>query len=68
MQFRFKNIKNPGTHRGELMGVPPTGKAVSVPAILIYRIANGKIAEFWMNADTLGLLQQLGAVPVPTAV
>jgi predicted ester cyclase len=52
-----------GTHQGELMGIPPTGKQVSVPVMLIYRVSGGKIVEFWMNADTLGLLQQLGAIP-----
>jgi predicted ester cyclase len=52
-----------GTHQGELMGIPPTGKQVSVPLMVFYRVAGGKIVEFWMNADTLGLLQQLGAIP-----
>src|SRR4051812_8195650 len=47
-----------GTHRGELMGIPPTGKQVSVPLIIIYQIADEKIVGFWMNADTLSLLQQ----------
>jgi steroid delta-isomerase-like uncharacterized protein len=49
-----------GTHRGELMGIPPTGKQVSIAAISIDRIANGKIAEEWVNNDVLGMLQQLG--------
>jgi predicted ester cyclase len=52
-----------GTHLGELMGIPATGKEVSVPVMLIYRVENGKIAEFWMNADNLRLLQQINAVP-----
>ena len=52
-------------HRGDFQGIAPTGRAVSVPLMLFYRVADGKIAEHWMNADTLGLLQQLGAVPVP---
>jgi steroid delta-isomerase-like uncharacterized protein len=52
-----------GTHRGELMGVPPTGKQVVVTGISILRIANGKIAEHKLNWDTLGMLQQLGIVP-----
>ncbi len=54
-----------GTQRGDFQGLAPTGRAVSVPLMLIYRIAGGKIAEHWMNADVLSLLQQLGAVPVP---
>ncbi len=55
-----------GTHKGDLMGIPPTGKQVTMPLILIYRIADDKIVEHWMQADALGLLQQLGAIPAPT--
>ena len=51
-----------GTHRGELMGVPPTGKQVVVTGISILRIANGKITEAWVNWDTLTLWQQLGLI------
>jgi predicted ester cyclase len=54
-----------GTHQGELMGIAPTGKRVQVTGIGIYRIADGKIAEAWVNRDLLGLLQQLGAIPAP---
>lgn len=52
-----------GVHKGEFFGVAPTGKDVTMPIMLIYRIAGGKIAEHWMNADLLGLMQQLGAAP-----
>ena len=52
-----------GTHVGEVNGIPPTGKSVSVEAISIHRMQNGKIAESWEVWDTLGFLQQLGAVP-----
>ena len=52
-----------GTHQGELMGITPTSKKFSITGISILRIANGKIAEQWVNWDTLGLLQQLGAFP-----
>lgn len=54
-----------GTHRGELMGVSPTGLPISVDAISIFRVSDGKIAEEWTVWDALGLLQQIGAVPVP---
>ena len=54
-----------GTHRGELMGVEPTGKTIAVEAISVFRIADGRIAEEWTVWDALGLLQQLGAVPAP---
>ncbi len=52
-----------GTHQGNLMGIPPTGKQVSTTGINILRFANGKGVEEWFNGDDLGLLQQLGVVP-----
>lgn len=53
------------THKGEWMGVAPTGKQVTVIGISIFRIEGGKIMEEWTEADALGLMQQLGAVPPP---
>ncbi|WP_346924733.1 ester cyclase [uncultured Arthrobacter sp.] len=52
-----------GTHQGELMGMPATGKQTTVTGITIDRIEDGRIAESWTNWDTLGMLQQLGVVP-----
>lgn len=54
-----------GTHQGPLMGIPPSGKRVRVTGITISRYASGKIAEEWFSYDTLGMLQQLGAIPMP---
>ncbi|MFN8499041.1 MAG: ester cyclase [Anaerolineae bacterium] len=54
-----------GTHLGEFFGVPPSGKAVSLEGVTLYRIAGGKIAECWWGYNTLGLLQQIGAIPMP---
>ena len=54
-----------GTHKGPFMGLPPTGKPFTLTAIDILRIVDGKIVEHWGEADTLGLLQQLGAIPAP---
>jgi steroid delta-isomerase-like uncharacterized protein len=54
-----------GTHRGDLIGLPPTGKPVTVTGMAILRIAGGRIAEQWAAVDMLGLLQQLGAIPAP---
>ena len=54
-----------GTHKAEFQGIPPTGKQVKVNAIATFRVVNGKVAETWLNADILGMLQQLGAVPSP---
>ena len=52
-----------GTHQGEFMGVPATGKVVTWTCILISRFAGGKCVEDWEEADMLGLFQQLGAIP-----
>lgn len=52
-----------GTHLGELFGIPPTGKTVSVGGISIYRVAGDRLQEAWVQYDALGLMQQLGAVP-----
>ena len=52
-----------GTHKGVLMGFAPTGKQVTVAVITVVRIAGGKVAESWVSFDTLGMLQQLGAIP-----
>jgi steroid delta-isomerase-like uncharacterized protein len=57
-----------GTHTGTFKGIPPTGKQGVVSGIDIDRIANGKVVECWPNADELGLLQQLGVLPVPEPV
>lgn len=54
-----------GTHKGELMGIPATGKPVAIKATEIYRLAGGKIAEQWVAVDNLGMMQQIGAVPMP---
>ena len=52
-----------GTHRGDFMGNPPTGKQVSWTAIEIERIEDDRFVEGWTNSDDLGLMQQLGAIP-----
>jgi len=52
-----------GTHLGELFGIPPTGKQVSMYGVHVLRIAGGKIAEHWGSNDDLGLMRQLGVVP-----
>ena len=54
-----------GTHKGEFMGVPPTDKSVSFGVIDIIRIAGGKFVEHWGQMDSMGLMQQLGAIPTP---
>jgi steroid delta-isomerase-like uncharacterized protein len=54
-----------GTHLRQFMGIPPTSKQVTVTGIAISRIGSGKVIEEWANADELGLLQQIGAIPTP---
>lgn len=55
-------LKSIGTHQGEFLGAPPTGKRIENEGITIYRIADGKVAESWQLADWLGVLEQAGAV------
>lgn len=52
-----------GTHTGELMGIPPTGKQVSITGMFIFRFENGKVVEHWEIFDQLGMMQQLGVIP-----
>jgi steroid delta-isomerase-like uncharacterized protein len=54
-----------GTHSGTFLGVPPTGKAIAVQAMNIYRLRDGHFIEEHGQPDLLGLLQQIGAVPTP---
>ena len=54
-----------GTHTGELMGIPATGATIACDATTIFGITDGKISEEWTVWDALGLLQQVGAVPLP---
>ncbi len=53
------------THQGTFQGIPPTGKQVTLPGMTILRFVGGKCVERWSQADFLGLLQQLGALPAP---
>lgn len=54
-----------GTHRGELWGIPPTGKEMTFTSFIIDRCADGKVVEEWQMTDFLGLMQQLGLVSLP---
>ena len=58
-------VKFAGTHEGEFMGVPPSGKRVEIDAIDIVRIVDGKAVEHWGVTDNMGLMQQIGAIPEP---
>jgi len=52
-----------GTHRGEYMGLPPTGKSITYNEIFIFRFAGGRIAETWGVVDVFSQMRQLGAIP-----
>lgn len=54
-----------GSHGGEFFGIQPTGRQVTVTGVTISRIRDDKVVEAWTSWDTLGLLQQLGAVLEP---
>jgi predicted ester cyclase len=54
-----------GTHEGEFMGIPPTGRRVSMGLIDIVRIVDGRVVEHWSMGDNLGMMQQLGVIPQP---
>jgi len=53
-------VTGQGTHSGGWMDIPPTGKLVSVRGINIDRLEDGRIAEHWGEADTVGMLRQMG--------
>jgi len=57
-----------GTHQGEWQGIAPTGKQIKMKTLDIWRVANGKAVENWVQMDMLGLMQQLGVVPTPTQI
>lgn len=52
-----------GTHRGELPGIPPTGKQVTFSGVFVRRFEDGQFVEGWDIADMMSLMQQLGVVP-----
>ena len=55
-----------GTHKGEYMGIAPTGKQTTFTGISIHHIKDGKIVESWDEVDQLGMMQQLGVVSPPS--
>lgn len=56
-----------GTHTGQFMNLPPTGKQFVVNGLELFRMENGRIVEFWRKDDDVSLLIQLGAMPAPQA-
>ena len=58
---------NTGTHQGEFMGIPPSGRTVTISGVDIHRLRGGRMAEHWHVIEELQMLQQLGAIPAPSA-
>jgi len=56
-------ISATGTHKGDLAGIPATGRRGAITGIVITRYESGKAAEAWVHFDFLGLYRQLGAIP-----
>ncbi len=56
-------MQDSGTMKGPMMGLEPTGKRFSVPAIEVFRLADGKIAEMWEGRDMATFMRQIGAAP-----
>jgi predicted ester cyclase len=56
-----------GTHSGEIAGIAPTGREVTVSGLTLSRLEDGMVVEDWVTWDALGMLVQLGAVPAPAA-
>jgi predicted ester cyclase len=52
-----------GTHMDELLGLPPTGRQITVGGVAISRISAHKLVDYWGNFDALGLMEQLGMIP-----
>lgn len=56
-----------GTHRGMFLGIPATGRPITVKGVVIDRLEAGKMADSRILMDSLGMMQQLGVLPVPDA-
>ena len=61
-------LSGEGTHEGMLLGMPPTGRRVTWSCIDIWRVEDGRLVEHWVEADMLGLMQQIGLVPPPRPI
>ena len=56
-----------GTHKGEFLGMPQSGKKISITSMDFFTIVDGKFVEHWVNADMMGLMQQIGATSTTSA-
>lgn len=53
-----------GTHNGDFLGIPATGRPIKARGVQVARFENGKIVERWGSSDQLGILQQIGVDPI----
>ena len=60
-------LRSHARQTGSFMGLPPSGKEYTITETHVFRIRDGKVVEHWRDADLLGLMQQLGAIPAPGA-
>ncbi len=63
--YVVQHLTTTGTHTGELAGIPATGKRTNVTGVITSKFKDGKIVETWSLFDQLGLMQQIGVVPMP---
>ena len=56
-----------GVHRGIYRGLPPTGRAWTASCGAVFHVLDGRIADFWLVGDSASILEQIGALPAPTA-
>jgi steroid delta-isomerase-like uncharacterized protein len=54
-----------GTHKGEFAGIPPTNKRIELTSLCVFRLADGKVAEQWVENNSLVFMKQLGVIPLP---
>lgn len=66
-ELLVQHLSASGTMKGDFAGMPATGKHATWSEVHIARVANGMLAEHWAVYDQLGMLQQLGVIPVPDA-
>jgi steroid delta-isomerase-like uncharacterized protein len=57
-----------GTHQGEFMGMPPTGRSFTIAGVSIWEVRGGQLISEWVNWDSMGMMKQLGVVPAPAGV
>jgi steroid delta-isomerase-like uncharacterized protein len=56
-----------GTHQGEFMGIPATGKPFTIPGVSIWEVRDGQLISEWVTWDSMSMMQQLGLAPAPSA-